>query len=284
MIAAFMETMRMIKIEHSIFALPFAMVSAFWAADGVPAVTTLALIVVAMVFARSAAMAFNRWLDADIDGRNPRTAIRSIPAGKLSAGFALGFTIACSLLFVLTTYFINQLAMMLAVPFLAILLGYSYMKRVTPLCHLVLGLALGLSPLGAWIAVTGEFHTLPVWLGLAVMTWTAGFDIIYACQDLDFDQDHHLHSIPATFGKMGALYISRVLHLVMIGILIALGLMTQQHWLYWVGVVMVIGLLGYEHALVWDGDLSKVGVAFFNMNGLVSLLFGATTITATLIA
>ena len=158
MIAAFMETMRMIKIEHSIFALPFAMVSAFWAANGVPEWETLGLIIVAMVFARSAAMAFNRWLDADIDAANPRTEIRSIPAGKLTSSFALGFTVICSLLFMLTTYFINQLALYLSLPFLVVLLGYSYMKRVTALCHVVLGIALGLSPLGAWIAVTGEFR------------------------------------------------------------------------------------------------------------------------------
>jgi len=282
MTGAFGETMRMIKIEHSVFALPYALVSAFWAANGWPSVRIMVLILAAMVSARSAAMAFNRYLDADIDARNPRTTVRAIPAGRLSRGYALGFTIACSALFLIVTAMINRLTFMLAPVFLLVLLGYSWTKRFTSLCHLVLGLALGLSPLGAWVAVTGELNLVPALLGLAVMSWTAGFDMIYACQDIDFDRAEGLYSIPSRIGVHGALALSRVLHVLMLGILVWLGISLSQSWLYWAGVGLVAVLLIYEHALVWGGDLKKVDVAFFTMNGLVSLLFGLMTIIGVL--
>ena len=235
MITAFMETMKMIKIEHSIFALPFALVAAFMAANGVPETKILGLILVAMVLARSAAMAFNRFIDAEIDARNPRTAIRSIPAGRLSRTFALNFTLLCSVGFVLVAKAINDLAFYLAPLMLIVLLGYSLTKRFTSFCHIVLGIALGLAPLGAWIAVKGEFHWLPVLLGAAVMLWTAGFDIIYACQDIDFDKENSLFSIPTRLGVTNSLRLSRVLHLAMFCILVYVGMYLDLNWVYWLG-------------------------------------------------
>ena len=282
MTGAFGETMRMIKIEHSVFALPYALVSAFWAAGGWPSWQVMALILAAMVSARSAAMAFNRYLDADIDARNPRTTVRSIPAGRLSKKYALGFTVVCSGIFLAVTALINQLTFMLAPVFLLVLLGYSWTKRFTSLCHLLLGLALGLSPMGAWVAVTGTLSWVPVWLGAAVMTWTAGFDMIYACQDIDFDRKEGLFSVPANIGIAPTLIVARILHLIMLTILVWLGLQLEQSWFYWTGVVLVAVLLIYEHALVWGGNLEKVDVAFFTMNGLVSLLFGLMTIIGVL--
>lgn len=278
MTSAFSETMGMIKIEHSIFAMPFALVAAFWAAQGWPSLPVLGLILLAMVFARSASMAFNRYLDADIDGRNPRTASRAIPAGRLSKGYALGFSMICALLFGIVCGFINPLALMLSPIFLLVLLGYSWSKRFTSLCHLLLGLALGLAPIGAWVAVTGQLSWVPVWLGMAVMGWTAGFDVIYACQDFEFDRREGLFSIPARLGVAGALLLSRILHCGMLILLIYLGVHLHQGLLYWLGIAMVTLLLVYEHGLVWGGNLSKVNMAFFTLNGMVSLLFGTMTI------
>jgi 4-hydroxybenzoate polyprenyltransferase len=284
MIAGFVETMKMIKIEHSIFALPFALVAAFLAAEGPPSTRVLALILVAMVAARSAAMAFNRFVDAEIDARNPRTAIRSIPAGRLTRGYTLGFTICCALIFIGASYLLNPLAFALSPILLLVLLGYSLTKRFTSLCHFFLGLALGLSPLGAWIAVRGTFDWLPVLLGAAVLGWSAGFDIIYACQDMDFDREARLHSVPARLGVPAALNLSRLLHLTMFTILLGLGYLLGLGWLYWLGTLIVAACLIYEHSLVWGGDLAKVDLAFFTMNGAVSLVFGITTIGAILMA
>lgn len=281
---ALAETLRMIKIEHSIFALPFALVSAFWAASGVPPLRLLLLIVAAMVSARSAAMAFNRYLDADIDAKNPRTAERSIPAGRLSKNFALGFTLVSSAAFLVVCWSINRLTLIMAPVFLMVLLGYSWAKRFTSLCHLILGLALGLAPLGAWVAITGSLHPAPALLGLAVMVWTAGFDVIYACQDFEFDRNQGLFSIPAKLGIHKALALSRILHLVALGILVYLGYFMEQGLFYWMGTLVVGGLLIYEHSLVWGGDLSKVDMAFFTLNGMVSLFFGALTIVGVLLA
>jgi len=276
--SAFVETMKMIKIEHSVFALPYALVAAVLATGGLPEPRVLILVVAAMVCARSAAMAFNRLIDAPIDAANPRTAVRSIPAGRLSRTYATGFTLLAGALFVFIAYLLNPLAFALSPLMLAVLLGYSLTKRFTNLCHFVLGLALGLSPLGAWIAVTGSFDWLPVWLGLAVLLWTAGFDIIYACQDIGFDREQRLHSVPATMGVSRSLHLSRLLHLVMLAVLVWFGLETALAWLYWVGLAIVAGCLAYEHALVWDGSLERVDLAFFTMNGVVSLVFGFTTI------
>ena len=284
MTGAFVETMKMIKIEHSVFAPPFALVSAFLAADGLPETRVLGLILLAMVCARSAAMAFNRYIDADIDSENPRTAIRSIPAGRLSRGYAMGFTIATSLLFVITSWLLNPLALKLSPIVLLVLLGYSLTKRFTSLCHFFLGAALGLAPLGAWVAVTGELSLIPLILGLAVLLWTAGFDIIYACQDIDFDRSQELHSVPARLGLNQSLNLSRLLHLIMVTTLCLLGLHLSLSWLYWVGIGLVVLCLGYEHSLVWGGKLDKVDMAFFMMNGVVSLVFGFTTIGSVLLA
>ena len=283
MIGGFVETMKMIKIEHSIFALPFALVSAFVAANGFPEPRILILIVVAMVFARSAAMAFNRYLDADIDAANPRTAIRSIPAGRLTRGYALGFTIATSLLFIGTAFLINRLAFLLSPLMLVVLLGYSYTKRFTRYCHFVLGLALGLAPFGAWVAVTGEVSWIPVLLGVAVIGWVAGFDIIYACQDIDFDRENALHSVPSRLGVNRSLILSRVLHVFMLTLLAGFGVYLQLSMLFWVGMGLVVLCLAYEHSLVWGGNLEKVNMAFFTMNGVVSLVFGLTTIGSVLL-
>lgn len=281
---SFVETMRMIKIEHSIFALPFALLSAFMAVWGVPSLRTLLLVLGAMILARSAAMAFNRFLDAEIDARNPRTAIRSIPAGRLSRRYALGFTLVCSLAFIGLAWLMNPLAFALSPLFLAVLLGYSWTKRFTRFCHLVLGIALGLSPLGAWIAVTGSFDWLPVLLGIAVMFWVAGFDIIYACQDIDFDHREGLSSIPASLGIAASLGLARFLHLGMVAIIVWIGWHLEWGWLYWAGVGAVVLCLIYEHALVWGGRLERVDMAFFTMNGVVSLVYGAAAIGGILLA
>ncbi len=283
MTAALVETLKMIKVEHSIFALPFALVSTFVAAQGFPELLVLVLILVCMVLARSAAMAFNRFIDAEIDAKNPRTASRSIPAGRLSRGYTLGFTLVSSLLFVGTTWFFNPLAFYLSPLILVVLLGYSITKRFTSYCHFVLGLALGLSPLGAWIAVKGSFDWLPILLGLAVMCWVAGFDIIYAAQDIDFDRKENLHSIPARLGVNRSLILSRFLHLIMVSLIILIGLKLELGIIYWVGTFLVAGCLVYEHSLVWDGNLDKVNMAFFTINGVVSLIFGATTIGSILL-
>jgi len=284
MTTAFVETMKMIKIEHSVFALPFALVSAFLAAGGLPQTKVLGLILVAMVCARSAAMAFNRYIDADMDSENPRTAIRSIPAGRLTRGYALGFTITTSLLFIATCWLLNPLALMLSPVVLLVLLGYSLTKRFTSLCHFFLGAALGLAPLGAWVAVTGAFSLIPLILGLAVLLWTAGFDIIYACQDIDFDRSQNLHSVPARLGLDRSLLLARLLHLIMVTTLCLLGVHLELGWLYWAGIALVVLCLGYEHSLVWGGKLDKVDMAFFLMNGVVSLVFGFTTIGSILLA
>ncbi|CAM2064913.1 UbiA family prenyltransferase [Sulfidibacter corallicola] len=280
MTGAFVETMKMIKIEHSIFALPFALAAAFMAADGFPPARVLGLIVLAMVFARSAAMAFNRWLDAEIDARNPRTAIRSIPAGRLTRGYALGFTLACSAGFIATAWFLNPLAFYLSPLVLCWLLGYSFTKRFTSFCHVWLGVALGLAPFGAWVAVRGEIHWLPLLLGVAVTGWTAGFDIIYACQDLDFDKDEKLNSIPVRLGVLRSLWLARLLHLGMFAILVYLGQYLELGWLYTLGLAIVAGCLIYEHSLVRGGNLDRVDLAFFTLNGIVSLVWGLTTSAA----
>ena len=242
MSGSFVETLKMIKVEHSIFALPFALVSAFLAARGLPDLATLGLILVAMVCARSAAMAFNRLVDSDVDAKNPRTAMRSIPAGRLSPVYVTFFTVASSGLFILAAWLLNPLAFILSPFVLAVLLGYSLTKRFTSFCHLVLGLALGLSPLGAWIAVTGSFSWIPVWLGFAVMGWVAGFDIIYACQDVAFDREHRLFSIPSRLGVKRSLVLSRALHLAMLGILVYLGVTLALGWVFWLGIGLCGGL------------------------------------------
>jgi 4-hydroxybenzoate polyprenyltransferase len=266
-------TLQMIKWEHSIFALPFALCGAMLAAGGFPSVHKLLWIVVAMVAARSAAMAFNRWADAAIDAANPRTSTRALPAGHLSPGFVVTFVVASSLVFVLAASQLNRLALMLSPAALAVLLLYSYTKRVTRWSHIVLGFALGIAPSAAWIAVRGSLDPRILLLTAAVTFWVAGFDVLYACQDYEFDQQAGLHSIPQYLGIRGALWVARGFHVAMVGFLVTLLIVFGMGKLAAVGVGVVILLLLYEHSLVKANDLSKLNAAFFTMNGVISVLF-----------
>jgi 4-hydroxybenzoate polyprenyltransferase len=226
-----------------------------------------------MVFARSAAMAFNRWTDREIDAANPRTRIREIPSGIIKPGSALAFTIVNCVAFVTTTWFINPLCFVLSFVALAVILGYSYTKRFTALCHFVLGLGLSLAPIGAWIAVTGTFDSLPLLMSAAVFCWVSGFDIIYALQDRAFDMEHGLRSVPVAFGIEKALFISRNLHIASAVFLFSAGLHAQAGWVYWVGWTFFAGLLIYQHRLVKPHDLSRIDLAFFTTNGIAGTLF-----------
>ena len=268
----------MIKFEHSVFALPFALTGtllawrdAGFSRDGVW--SKLGWIVLAMVAARSAAMAFNRVLDADIDGRNPRTKMRHLPAGLLSRGFAWGFIAFWSALFLFAARELNPLCFELAPLALGIVMFYSFTKRFTALSHLVLGLSLGIAPAAAWIAVRGSLDLRILWLTAAVTLWTAGFDVIYSCQDYDFDVQAGLFSIPRRLGIAGALWVSRALHIAMLVCLFLLERSFALDGLAWAGVAAVAGILLWEHKLVWPADLSRVDAAFFTMNGYVSVLF-----------
>ncbi|MEI9808114.1 MAG: UbiA-like polyprenyltransferase [Bacteroidota bacterium] len=231
------------------------------------------LVVLCMIFARSAAMSFNRYLDRNFDAKNPRTAIREIPAGIIKANSVLLFTIVNCLLFVTCTFFINRLCFYLSPVALLVVLGYSYTKRFTPLCHLVLGLGLSLAPIGAFLAVTGEFAVLPVLFSLAVIFWVSGFDIIYALQDVEFDRSQKLYSIPAWLGKGKALQVSRVLHVLSAAAVIGAGIYGHFHWLYWVGETVFSGMLYYQHSIVKPNDLRKVNLAFMTANGIASVVF-----------
>jgi 4-hydroxybenzoate polyprenyltransferase len=276
----------LIKFSHTIFAMPFALVGFFIGtrvAGGELSWQKLLLVVLCMVFARSAAMAFNRWLDRDIDAVNPRTQIREIPAGLITPKAALAFVVANCLLFIATTWFINPLCFWLSPVALAVVLGYSYTKRFTWLCHVVLGLGLSLAPVGAYLAVTGEFGWIPVLYGAAVLFWVAGFDVIYALQDVDFDRSQQLYSMPSFFGKGQALRISEWMHLgtALFMVLAARHLVSaspQVGWLLWSGTGVFLLLLFYQHRLVKPNDLSKVNLAFFTTNGIASLLFGTLVI------
>jgi 4-hydroxybenzoate polyprenyltransferase len=271
-------TLDMIKFEHSVFALPFALTGAMLAFREHPVAAPVMWIkvlwiVVAMVAARSAAMAFNRILDAGIDGKNPRTSTRHLPAGLLSRGFAWGFVTVACLVFLLAARALNPLCLNLAPLALAIVFVYSYTKRFTSLSHLVLGFALGIAPAAAWIAVTGGLDPRILWLTAAVMFWTAGFDVIYSCQDYDFDCREGLFSLPRRFGIAGALRLSKLFHVAMIVCLANLVIRFQLGWLSLAGIAVVIALLLYEHSLVKADDLSRVNAAFFTVNGYVSVLF-----------
>src|SRR5580698_9701078 len=271
-------TLDMIKFEHSVFALPFALTGALLAfrETGFHATNTwwtVLWIVVAMVGARSAAMAFNRLVDAEIDAQNPRTRSRHIPAGLLSRAFGWGFTVASSALFLFAAFELNTLCFRLAPVALAIVFAYSFTKRFTHLSHIVLGFALGIAPAAAWIAVRGSLDPRILWLTAAVTFWTAGFDIIYSCQDYEFDCDLQLYSVPRLVGIGRALTIARVLHVLMIGSLLMLVWQLQLGILSVAGVAAIAGLLIYEHGIVKADDLSRVNAAFFTMNGWVSVLF-----------
>jgi 4-hydroxybenzoate polyprenyltransferase len=266
-------TLEMIKWEHSIFALPFALCGAMLAAGGLPSAHQLGWIIVAMIAARSAAMAFNRWADATIDAANPRTSTRALPAGQLSPAFVATFVVASSAIFILAASRLNRLAFLLSPPALALLLLYSYSKRVTRWSHLILGFALGIAPAAAWIAVRGSLDPRILLLTAAVTFWVGGFDVLYACQDYDFDRQAGLHSVPRYFGIRAALWIARVFHLLMVGLLIALLLVFGLGKVAALGLAAVVLLLLYEHSLVRPDDLSKLNAAFFTMNGVISVVF-----------
>src|SRR5580692_1257718 len=268
--------LEMIKFEHSVFALPFALVGALLAArvgGGLPTWQQILWIVVAMVGARSAAMTINRIADIEFDARNPRTAARALPAGQLSLGFAWLFTLAASALLIIAAWQLNPLALKLSPLALAILFLYSYTKRFTALSHFVLGFCLGMSPAAAWIAMRGSLDWRMLILCAAVTLWVGGFDVLYACQDVEFDKSAGLYSIPKKFGIARALSIARALHVVMIALLVWLALSFQLPWPAWVGICLVAALLAYEHSLVKPNDLTKMNAAFFAVNGYISLVF-----------
>lgn len=276
------QYLSLIKFSHTIFALPFALLGFFIAIKALQTEVQwqlLILVILCMVFARSAAMAFNRFLDRDIDIRNPRTASREIPAGIISARAALIFVLFNSTLFVLTTWFINPLCFYLSPLALLIILGYSYAKRVTPLCHFILGLGLSLAPLGAWLAAGGGFDLIPLLYSAIVLLWVSGFDIIYALQDEEFDKKYNLKSIPAMVGKKNALIISEVLHTICALLVFLTSYLLSREfeefgWLLWTATVIFTALLWYQHRIVKHDDLSKVNLAFFTTNGIASLIFG----------
>ena len=266
-------TLQMIKWEHSIFALPFALSGAMLAASGWPAGRQLFWIVVCMVTARSAAMAFNRWVDARLDAANPRTAGRAIPAGTLSRGFVAGFTAIMSLAFILAAGQLNRETLLLSPLALGVLLLYSYTKRFTRWSHLVLGLALGIAPAAAWIAVRGTLDPRILVLTAAVLFWVGGFDILYACQDMAHDREVGLNSIPETWGIAAAFWFARGMHLVMLGLLCWLLKLFALHAIAWVGLAAVASLLIYEHLIISPTDLRRLNAAFFTLNGIISMVF-----------
>ena len=266
-------TLAMIKFEHTLFALPFAFLGAILAANGLPAWRQILWITVAMVGARSAAMTFNRIVDRDIDAKNPRTANRELPSGKLSVGFAWVFLYVSIGVFLLASYSLNWLTFALSPVALICVLGYSYAKRFTSFAHLLLGLALAISPSAAWIAVRGDLmDEVPILLSLFVLIWTAGFDVLYACQDFEFDRQAGLRSIPARFGIKNALWIARLFHLQAFIVLLLLWLATGLTWVALVGVVLIGALFIYQHTLVKANDLSRMNAAFFTTNAFVSVI------------
>ena len=269
--------LEMIKFSHTIFALPFALTGALLAARGIPSAGQLFWIVMAMVGARTAAMAMNRLIDADIDGRNPRTASRAIPAGLLSRGVVALYIVISLLLLLYAAYRLNPLCVKLAPIAIFFLLLYSYCKPFTSLAHIVLGLCLAAAPVGAWVAIRGEVTLPPVLLGLAVLFWVAGFDILYALQDLEFDRQAGLHSIPVKLGVRGSLLLARLFSFIMILLLIGAAITLQLAVPFYCGIAASAALITYEHWLVRDGDLGKLDLAFFTMNGYVSVIILAAT-------
>ncbi|HEV7220046.1 MAG TPA: UbiA-like polyprenyltransferase [Terriglobales bacterium] len=268
-------TLEMIKWEHSIFALPFALCGAFLAAGGLPSGRQLIWIIVAMITARSAAMAFNRLVDASTDARNPRTKMRALPAGSLTPSFVTGFVVVSCAAFVFAASRLNHLALVLSPVALLVVLLYSYTKRFTRWSHIVLGIALGIAPAGAWIAIKGSLDPRILLLTAAVTFWVAGFDVLYACQDYDFDSQAGLHSIPRYCGVAKSLWIARLFHATMLSLLISLIVVFNLGTLAEFGVAAVALLLIYEHTLVHANDLSKLNAAFFTMNGVISVIFFA---------
>lgn len=281
----------LIKFSHTIFAMPFAMIGFFLgvaylhinnsATDDFKSnriLISITLVILCMIFSRSAAMAFNRYLDHAIDAKNPRTAVREIPSGKIKPLHALYFTLSCCLLFIITCYFINPICFYLSFIALFIILFYSYTKRFTPLCHLVLGIGLSLAPIGAFLAVTGIFKMMPILFSVIVFCWVSGFDIIYALQDEDFDKENNLFSIPALLGKKKALLISTILHLITAIVVVYIGYYGEFKMYYWIGATIFISMLYYQHSLVNPDDLSRVNIAFMTANGIASVAFSILVI------
>ena len=286
----------LVKFSHTIFALPFALIgfflgmmqTSFTLGSDTSNLITITLgdlilkfllVLVCMVSARSAAMAFNRYLDRSFDAKNPRTAIREIPRGIISPESALRFVILNCIIFIAATFFINKICFFLSPVALFVVLFYSYTKRFTPLCHLVLGLGLSLAPIGAYLAVTARFDVLPILFSFAVIFWVSGFDIIYALQDVEFDQSQNLYSIPAVAGKSKALRISELLHILSAACVIAAGFFGHFHIIYWIGIAVFCGMLLYQHSIVKPNDLRRVNLAFMTANGIASVVFGVLVIT-----
>lgn len=277
----------MIKFEHTVFALPFAYLGMLLGAWGWPPIKNgwptwgqVFWITVAMAAARTAAMSFNRYIDRQMDARNPRTAGRDIPAGRIKATIVLFFGLISLAVLLGAAWMLNPLAFSLALPAMIFLVGYSYAKRFTWLCHWILGATDGLAAAGGWIAVTGSIDP-PAWvLWFAVTVWIAGFDLIYACQDVDFDRAHGVQAIPARFGVAISLRLAQVMHILTVAALIVAGLMMGLGWPYWLGVAAVAGLLIYEHTLISPSDLSKLGFAFFNINGYIAVTIFVATLVA----
>lgn len=274
----------LIKFSHTLFALPFALIGYFMGIEFSVYEfdwTLFVKVLLCMVFARSAAMAFNRYIDRDIDAANERTAkIREIPRGVISPKAALIFVILNSILFIATTYFINDICFYLSPVALLVVLGYSFTKRFTALCHLVLGLGLSLAPIGAYLAVVGSFATLPVLLSIAVLFWVSGFDLIYALQDESFDRKMSLHSIPVALGAKGTLVLSTIFHLVTATLIVWITFLANGNYLFWIGSILFISLLTYQHLIVKANDLSKVNHAFFTTNGIASVIFSIFVISS----
>ena len=275
--------LEMIKFTHTIFALPFAFTGALLAAGGFPSLRQTAWIILAMVGARTAAMAMNRLIDAEIDARNPRTAVRAIPAGLIGKGMTFIFIIASIALLLFSAYMLNPLCLTLSPIALFFLLLYSYCKRFTSLAHVVLGICLAAAPIGAWVAIRGTIDAPALVLGSVVLFWVAGFDVLYALQDLEFDRAAGLHSIPVLLGVKGSLWAARIFHVIMIGLLFTLYNLMHLGPIFLGGIVVTTAMLLYEHRLLKDGDLTKLDAAFFNMNGYISVaivLFTAADILA----
>lgn len=282
------DYLSLIRFSHTIFAMPFALVglvlgllqlseregrSVQELVDESMLIHVFLPVIGCMIFARSAAMAFNRYLDRDFDAQNERTAKREIPAGRIQAGNALIFTIVASVFFILTTLLLNRICFVLSFVALFIILIYSYTKRFTAFCHLVLGLGLSIAPIGAYLALTAAFHWLPILFSVVVLTWVSGFDIVYALQDEEFDRAQQLHSIPAKIGKRNALFISRLLHAIAIIFVIIIGVLNANSIFYWIGASLFSIMMVWQHALVKPHDLSKVNMAFMTTNGVASIAF-----------
>ena len=279
----FNDYLKFVKFSHTIFALPFALIGFFLAVhttDHHFELKLLILVILCMVFARNAAMAFNRYTDRKFDKKNPRTSARQIPAGVISEKSALYFVVINAVLFILTTWFINQLCFFLSPIALLVVLGYSYTKRFTTLCHFVLGTGLGLAPLGAYIAVTGSFAVIPVLISFIVFFWVSGFDIIYALQDTDFDKKNQLKSIPSKLGKKRSLHVSLLLHFIVGVLVLLMGFLSGFDMIYWIGAIIFILLLFYQHLIISPKDLRRITLAFFTTNGIASIVFAIFTIVS----